>query len=104
MNASAPAYFIFNVVIHDPVALKPYLEKVEASYKAFGGKRIVMGGECETLEGEPPQGRLVILAFSSLAQAHAWHDSPAYQAILPFRLQAASTQTWLVAGVPSELQ
>ncbi|RFU93265.1 MULTISPECIES: DUF1330 domain-containing protein [Citrobacter] len=100
MNLSAPAYFIFNVIIHDEVALKPYLENVEASYKAFGGKRIVMGAKCEALEGTPPAGQMVILAFSSLKQAHAWYDSPAYQAIIPFRLPAATTQTWLVEGVP----
>lgn len=104
MNTSVPAYFIFNVIVHDTETLKPYLENVEASYKAFGGKRIVMGGECCALEGEPPQGLMVILAFSTLEKAHAWHNSPAYQAILPFRLQAATTQTWLVEGVPSELQ
>ncbi|MDR3431701.1 MAG: DUF1330 domain-containing protein [Rouxiella aceris] len=104
MNSSAPAYFIFNVVIHDEAALKPYLDNVEASYKAFGAKRIVMGGKCETLEGAAPQGLMVVLAFSSLEKAHAWHDSPAYQAILPCRLQATTTQTWLVEGIPPELQ
>ncbi|MDU1920109.1 DUF1330 domain-containing protein [Enterobacter sp.] len=104
MNPANPAYYIFNVNIHDAEALKPYLDNVEASYKAFGGKRIVMGGKCTTLEGEPPQGRMVILAFSSMEKAVAWHDSPAYQAILPVRLQAATTQTWLVEGVPPELQ
>lgn len=104
MDTSAPAYFIFNVIIHDLEALKPYLEKVEASYKAFGGERIVMGGECRTLEGEPPQGLIVILAFSRLEKAQAWYDSPDYQAILPYRLRAATTQTWLVEGSPSKLQ
>lgn len=104
MNSSTPAYFIFNVIIHDEATLKPYLDNVEASYQAFGGKRIVMGGKCETVEGASPQGRMSILAFSSLQQAHAWHDSPAYQAILPLRLQATTTQAWLVEGVPPELQ
>ncbi|WP_241569036.1 hypothetical protein [Rosenbergiella collisarenosi] len=41
MNTPAPAFFIFNVIVHDTKTLKPYLENVEASYKAFGGKRMV---------------------------------------------------------------
>ncbi|MDR2261876.1 DUF1330 domain-containing protein [Enterobacter soli] len=104
MNVSEPAYFIFDVVIHDPAAMQPYREKVEASYKAFGGKRLVMGGQCDTVEGNGPQGMLVMLQFDSAEQAHAWHDSPAYQEIIHYRHAAASTNAWLVKGVMPEQQ
>lgn len=104
MGNHSSAYFIFDVVIHDEAALKPYLDNVAASYKAFGGKRIVMGGECQTIEGNAPAGHLVILQFDNIEQAQAWHDSPAYQAILPFRLNATTTHAWLVEGIAPEFQ
>lgn len=96
---TGPAYFIFDVAIHDPAALKPYQEKVEASFRAFGGTRLVMGGTCDTVEGDAPNGILVMLQFASMEQAHAWHDSPDYQAIIHYRHAAARTRAWLVQGV-----
>ena len=104
MKPSEPAYFIFDVVIHDAAAMQPYRENVETSYKAFGGKRLVMGGQCDTVEGNGPQGMLVMLQFDSVGQARAWHDSPAYQDIIHYRHAAASTNAWLVKGVIPEQQ
>ncbi len=96
---SQPAYFVIEVKIHDPEAIKPYQAQVAATYQPFGGERIVAGGVPEAIEGEPPLPRIVILRFPSLEQAHAWHDSPAYQAILGHRLAAAESRAWLVEGV-----
>lgn len=92
------AYFVFDVRIHDPEGMKPYLARVEETYKAFGGRRIVAGGALETHEGDAPIGRIVILQFPSMAEAHAWHDSPAYQAIVNHRLASAETRAYLVEG------
>ncbi len=45
MNTSAPAYFIFNVIVHDTETLKPYLENVEASQlQGIRGKKNCHGG------------------------------------------------------------
>ena len=88
---SKSAYFVIDVKIIDSEAIKPYQEKVADTYKPFGGERIVAGGIPEALEGEQPLGRIVILKFPNLELAHAWHDSPAYQAILSHR------QRWLRA-------
>ncbi|MBT0721052.1 hypothetical protein HGT70_07115 [Rosenbergiella collisarenosi] len=35
MNTPAPAFFIFNVIVHDTKTLKPYLENVEASLQGI---------------------------------------------------------------------
>ncbi|WP_320150305.1 DUF1330 domain-containing protein [uncultured Tolumonas sp.] len=99
MENNKPAYFIFDVKIHDPVALKPYQEQVAATYKPYGGKRLVAAGKTETIEGDDPKGILVILQFDSVEKAHAWHDSPEYQALIPFRVAATDTTCWLVEGV-----
>lgn len=96
---SKPAYFVYDVKIKDPVGIKPYLEKIEETLVAYGGKRIVSGGDVEILEGEGPQGKVIILQFESLEKARCWHDSPEYQAIVGFRLQASESNGYLVEGV-----
>lgn len=93
-----PAYFVIDVKIHDPEGIKRYQESVVDTYKPFGGERIVAGGVPEALEGEPPLGRIVILRFPNLEQAHAWHASPAYRAILGHRLASAESHAYFVEG------
>lgn len=96
---SQPAYFIIDVKITDPEGMTPYQAKVAETYHPFGGERIVAGGLPDHLEGDAPLGRIVIVRFPSLEQAHAWHDSPVYQAILGHRLAAAESHAYFVEGV-----
>lgn len=96
---SHPAYFIIHVDIHDPEGMKPYQAQVAATFTQYGGKRIVMGGAMEIMEGALPPGKVVIVQFPSVAQAHAWHDSSQYQAILGHRLAASTGHAYLVEGV-----
>lgn len=103
MSEKKPAYFIFDVKIHDPEGIKPYQQKVAETYEAFGGKCRILGAVAETIEGRSPEGVLVMIEFDSLAQAHAWHSSKAYQNIVPHRLASATTHAWLVEGVPHSL-
>lgn len=93
-----PAYFVIDVQINDAERIKPYQLAVEATYTAFGGKRIA-AGQVEVLEGDGPRGIVVILQFPSLAQAHAWHASPQYQSILGHRLAAAESHAYLIEGL-----
>lgn len=104
MNNKKPAIFIFDIKIHDAVALQPYLEKVESTYKAFGGKRIVLGDHVEVIEGDAPQGRVVMLQFNSLERAQAWHASPEYQALISVRQAGSETNAWLVEAVDEQDQ
>lgn len=94
-----PVYFVIDVKINDPEGMKPYQAKVVETFTAFGGERVVAGVIPETLEGRGPQGRIVIVRFPSLEAAHAWHDSPAYQAIIGHRHAAAESHAYLVEGV-----
>jgi len=94
-----PAYFVIEVDIKNPEGMKPYQARVEETFQAFGGKRIVAGGRVDALEGAAPQGKVVIVQFPDMAAAHAWHDSPAYQAIQGHRLAAAESRAFLVEGV-----
>lgn len=96
---SKPAYFVIEAKITSPEGMKPYQAKVEETFKAFGGVRLVAGGTPYALEGDAPQGRIVILRFPSIELAHAWHDSEAYQAILGHRLASAESRSFLVEGL-----
>ncbi|TOP86013.1 DUF1330 domain-containing protein [Vibrio parahaemolyticus] len=104
MNQEKPAYFIFDVKIHDPEGMKPYGENVEATYKRFGGRRIVFNNQVMTWDGASPQGHLIILKFDDIEQAKAWHNSPEYQEIIQYRHAFTNTNAWLVEGVFPEFE
>jgi uncharacterized protein (DUF1330 family) len=42
----------------------------------------------EVVEGEPADDRTVIIEFPSREAFRAWYDSPAYQDVLPLRLNS----------------
>lgn len=84
------AYYIAEFEPTVPGAIQPYSASVESTFRPFGGRFIVRGGGVELLEGMPPSGRLVIIAFDSVDQARAWYNSPAYEAI---KLNLATTLT-----------
>lgn len=94
-----PAYFIFDVKVTDPAGMVPYQEKVAATQEAYGAEVLVLGGETKTLEGDIPNGTLVMLKFESMDVAEAWYQSPEYQEILAYREAAAESTAWLVEGL-----
>ncbi|TNH07000.1 DUF1330 domain-containing protein [Testudinibacter sp. TR-2022] len=98
---SHPAYFILEVAIKDHEAMQPYLDKAAATLTAFGGVPIAGSGNIVPLEGDAPAAgsKVVMLRFDSMETAQAWYHSPAYQAILGHRLQAADNRAYLVEGV-----
>ena len=94
-----PAYFVFNVKVMNPEGMKPYQEKVLATVTAFNGVPVVAGGAIEVREGEAPKGRTIIVRFNSMADARAWYDSPAYQAIIGYRIASAECSAYLLEGI-----
>ncbi|WP_221033395.1 DUF1330 domain-containing protein [Pseudomonas cichorii] len=93
------AYYVAEFEPVTPGAIKPYSERVESTFKPYGGRFIVRGGEVEGLEGEQPMGRLVVIAFDSIQQARAWYHSAAYEEIKPIRHQAGKSNVYIVQGV-----
>lgn len=55
-------------------------------------------GPLEVLEGDPAEG-VVLLQFPDMAAAHAWYDSPAYQAAKQHRLKGADYRVILAQGL-----
>ena len=70
--------------------LRRYAEQVPATIAAYGGEYLVRGGAMETVEGQWPERRHVILKFPSMDKARAWYASAAYRG--PRALRQASSQ------------
>jgi len=94
-----PGYVIAEVEVTDPIALKKYGEKAPAIVASYNGRYVVRGGEVQPLEGEPPKGYVVVIAFDSVAKAREWYDSPDYKAIRPIRQVATKSRIFIAEGV-----
>jgi uncharacterized protein (DUF1330 family) len=97
--ATGSAYYIADFEVTDREAIKPYSASVEATFKPFGGRFIVRGGDPVPLEGNSPKGRLVIIEFDSMDQAKAWYNSPVYAQLRPVRQKAGRSNVYFVQGL-----
>ncbi|HEY2330453.1 MAG TPA: DUF1330 domain-containing protein [Acidimicrobiales bacterium] len=95
-----PAYVIVEIDVHDTEAYGPYAEGATTSVAASGGRYLARGGRTESLEGDAPRPRVVVLTFPDFDAAVAWYHSDAYQAVAPIRHAAAASRMFVVDGVP----
>jgi uncharacterized protein (DUF1330 family)/quinol monooxygenase YgiN len=102
--ATRPAYYLADFELTDAAAIKPYSAAVESTFQPYGGRYLIRGGAATQLEGEAPRGRLVMIAFDSMAQAQAWYDSPAYDKLKPIRHRAGNSRVRIVEGLPGNEQ
>src|SRR4051812_22852467 len=100
-QAKPPGIYIAEHDIQDPKVYASYAARAEETVKTFGGRFLVRGGKADSLQGEPPKGRLVVVAFDSVDKAQAWYNSPVYQEIKPIRLRAAKSRVLIAEGVPN---
>jgi uncharacterized protein (DUF1330 family) len=92
-------YCIVYERLHDPAMFAEYREQVMPTLEAYGARFLVRGGRFATLEGEMPFERIAVLEFPSRQAAEDWYASPAYQRILPLRLNATTCQFIVVDGI-----
>lgn len=79
-----------------------YLEAIDATLAPFGGRFLIHGGPLTRVEGDWPEGDLIVVAFPDRARLEAWYASPAYQAILPLRTGNATGDVVFVDGVGAD--
>lgn len=91
------AYLIAEITITNPDRYESYRPLAAAAIAKHGGKYLVRGGATESLEGQS-WDRIIVLEFSSLAQAKAFYYSPEYQAALPLRQANSVGRVTLVEG------
>lgn len=82
----------------DQQELDIYASKVGATLAGHPVKVLAAYGAQETLEGEGPEG-VVIVEFPSKEAAHAWYHGPEYQAVVQHRFKGARYRAVLVEGV-----
>lgn len=63
--------------IRDASAFETYGKKAGPTLAGHPGTPRAFYGACETLEGAPVEG-VVVIEFPDMAAARAWYDSPAY--------------------------
>jgi uncharacterized protein (DUF1330 family) len=83
------AYAIGHIAIKDPARWAEYRDRVPATLAPFGAELLLRGRLAAVLSGTHAHTDTVAIRFPDLASARAWHDSAAYQALIPLRRQAA---------------
>ena len=97
--AKKPAYVVAEVQVTDPPVFQDYAKKAGETIKAARGHVLVPPSNAESKEGAPLAGKIVVLAFDSLADAEKWYNEPPYHPLIAERQKAAKTRRYFVEGV-----
>lgn len=100
--STPPGYVIAEVEVTDPDGIEKYASRIPEALAPFNHHYVVRSNKIQTLEGDPPKGGVVVIAFDSVEKAREWYDSPAYRAIKPIRQRAAKSRIFIVEGVASQ--
>ena len=93
------AYIIFTrEKMRDAEEFKVYSGKAGGTMAGHTLKPLAAYGKCETLEGAPVEGA-VVLEFPSMDAAKAWYDSDAYKAAREHRFKAADYRCFITEGL-----
>ena len=89
------AYIVFTRErLRDKAELDIYSGMAGATLAGHTVKPHVVYNKCETLEGAPIEGA-VILEFPTMDAAKAWYDSPAYRAAREHRFKGADYRAFI---------
>ncbi|MES0864362.1 DUF1330 domain-containing protein [Ruegeria sp. SCPT10] len=87
------ALFISRVTIKDPAKFQEYLQKSKDLASQYGAELLASGRDPRALAGETIKHQLaVVVRFPTVEDLNAWHDSPAYQALVPLRLESSEQE------------
>ncbi|GAB6851115.1 DUF1330 domain-containing protein [Paraburkholderia kururiensis] len=82
----------------DQGELDNYMKKVGETFKGHPIKVLAAYGPQQVLEGDAPEG-VVVVEFPDTQAARAWYDSPAYQQVAQHRFKGSRYRAVLVEGV-----
>ncbi|HNJ77211.1 MAG TPA: DUF1330 domain-containing protein [Azospira sp.] len=86
----ACAYVVGNITVHNPDRWAEYRAQVPATLVPWQAEIVMRAGMAQVLSGTHAHTDIVVLRFPDIAAAHGWFNSPAYQALLPLRNEAAT--------------
>jgi uncharacterized protein (DUF1330 family) len=93
------AYIVVQIRVHDAARYDDYKAAAQVTLKSFGGRYVVRGAPCETLEGAWAPTRFVVLEFPDQERARAWWSSAEYAPAKAIRHATAETDMILVEGI-----
>ncbi|MCE5269955.1 DUF1330 domain-containing protein [bacterium] len=97
-----PVYFIAEITVKDPETYKKYVSAVPDLVRAAGGRYLSRGGAIESVFGGWSPERLILIEFTSRAQAHAFLDSPEYSHVKQFREVSTESRAIIIEGCAPE--
>ncbi len=83
------AYVIGHINVKDSAKWSEYRGKVPPTLAPWGGEVILRGKRIGVLSGEHNYTDTVVIRFPDAGAVSGWYGSPAYQALIPIREQAA---------------
>jgi uncharacterized protein (DUF1330 family) len=91
-------YWIVHIKVTDPETYRRYADQAPAIVTRLGGAYTVDAGRSETVEGDAPLDRHVVVEFPSYDAAVAAFRSETYQAVVPLRQASAECFFTLAEG------
>ncbi len=82
-------YLVGHVTVKDADKWAEYRNRVPATLEPWGAELIFRGKRTAILAGDHPHPDVVVIRFPDRNALLGWHASPAYQALIPLRQQAA---------------
>lgn len=83
------AYVIGHIAIKDPLKWEVYRSQVPATLAPWNAELVFRGKQFAVFSGAHRHTDTVVIRFSDPAAVRRWFDSPAYQALIPLREEAA---------------
>jgi len=83
------ACVIGHITVRDEEKWAQYRAQVPATLAPWGAELLFRGQRAAVLSGRHMHTDTVVIRFPDVAAVDAWYASPAYQALVPLRQQAA---------------
>jgi uncharacterized protein (DUF1330 family) len=83
------AYLIGHIVVKDEASWAEYCRRVPSTVAPWGASLVFRGTGAKVLDGKHDYTDTVVIRFPDRAAIDAWHESAAYQEIVPIRERAA---------------
>ncbi len=85
----AAAYVIGRITIKDPQKWAAYRDRVPATLDPWQAELVFRGKPFAAFSGAADHTDVVVIRFADAAALRGWFESPAYQALIPLREEAA---------------
>ena len=89
MSDNNAAYVIGHISVKDPAKWATYRSLVPATLAPWHAELVFRGEKLAVLGGEHRHVDTVVIRFPDRAAVDGWFNSPAYQALIPLRMEAA---------------